>query len=415
MAYSYCAAVHVDLCVHLFICHAEDPDARYEGHCREGFVDLDEVECVDSGEALVVDDLLDRKARYGRDVLGVARYLSVALDGSEDLTAKLFSLFSGHDDYSRCSVVSSGSVSCCYCVFGVEQRRKIFESFHCSLRARSLVFVYDSDLALLSFDFDGESFLIESAFFFACCPVLLRSESPLILHLACDTVFLCDSAAVYSHVHVILRTPKAVLDHAVDHLGVEHAGAPSHCVCVVRNVRHALHSACDDDVSVSCFYYLSCKRYRLKSAAADLIDREARCLFGKTRVQGRLAGRDLADSCRDDDAVDHLIYVRRLDLCSAYRFFNGESSKLGCCERLEAAAVFSERRSGCAYYYCFLHCSFLSSALHISFFFFTSHPVRISSGIFFFSVRRLFSHGLPDRITDCTTAIAHAPTFAQKQ
>ena len=45
--------------------------------------------------------------------------------------------------------------------------------------------------------------------------------------LGCTLQFLSNSPAIYSHVHIILRTPESVVYHCIDHFSIEHFGSPS--------------------------------------------------------------------------------------------------------------------------------------------------------------------------------------------
>ena len=75
-----------------------------------------------------------------------------------------------------------------------------------------------------------------------------------------------------AHVAVVERAPEAVADHLVDKLPVAEAVSVPAVLHEVRRARHVLHAAGDKAFRVARADRLRCKRHRLESAAAHLVD-----------------------------------------------------------------------------------------------------------------------------------------------
>ncbi len=106
-------------------------------------------------------------------------------------------------------------------------------------------------VALLARQGDGEHLAVEGARSLGGGGLPLALEGEGVLGLPGDAVLGGHILGGDAHVRVAVATPEAVLDHAVDELGVPHAGAPAGGGQQVGCVGHALRAAGHHQVRVA--------------------------------------------------------------------------------------------------------------------------------------------------------------------
>ena len=134
---------------------------------------------------------------------------------------------------------------------------------------------------------------------------LLRSQGPAVLRLAGDLVFLDQILGMPAGMRVRERVVQAVAQHAVVELAVAHAVAPAGARDEIRRLVHVLHAARHRDIDVAERNLLRCRDDRLRSGAADAVDRERRHRDRQPGMDGSLPGRihlgaGLHDVAHDD-------------------------------------------------------------------------------------------------------------------
>jgi hypothetical protein len=139
---------------------------------------------------------------------------------------------------------------------------------------------------------------------------LLRSQGPPVLRLAGDLVFLGQILSMPAGMRVRESVVQAVAQHAVVELAVTHAVAPANARHEVRRLVHVLHAARHRDIDVAEGNLLRSRDDRLRSGAADPVDRERRDRDRQPGMDGGLPGRihlgaGLHDIAHDDGA--HLV------------------------------------------------------------------------------------------------------------
>ncbi len=170
----------------------------------------------------------------------------------------------------------------------------------------------------LDLDFHGDYLFFKNAALDRRQGAVIAFQGELILLFARDAEFYGDIFRGHAHVVVIKNFPEPVVDHAVDHLGVEHPGSPPHLGDIVGDGAHVLDTPRHDDLGVAGLDRLRGQCYRLHTGGADLVHREGVDLLGHAGIDGGLAGGVLSlpglEDVPHDDLVDHDFLQRAIPL-----------------------------------------------------------------------------------------------------
>ncbi len=158
-------------------------------------------------------------------------------------------------------------------------------------------------------NFDCCDFRGELAVSLSCGKAFLRAFGPAILLFAGDLVRACEVFGVPSGMFTGKGVVKAVHQHRVEYLCVAHAVSPAPGAHEVRGTVHVLHAAGDRAIDQAKHHLLRGAGNRLRTRAADAVDRQRRNLDRNAAIDGRLPGRVHLVA-----GLDHVAHDDRVDI-----------------------------------------------------------------------------------------------------
>ena len=114
-----------------------------------------------------------------------------------------------------------------------------------------------------------------AGFLLACCCKFIKLFS-------CESPLFCYILSSDSHVIVIECIPKCVIYHCIDHRCITHSVSITCVFQCIWSHRHIFHTACYNDISISCLDHLCSHVHTVKSGSANNVNRNCRCLDRKT-------------------------------------------------------------------------------------------------------------------------------------
>ena len=286
-----------------------------------------------------------RLGRRGSEPHRILRETRVSDDLRQRLHAERLRFIGGHQHDGGGAIVNRRRVRGGHRTGFIENRlqRRNFFVIHFS---RTFV-IFDEDLiAFFSFDFDRGNFVLEVARLNRSVRALEGRNRKGVLHLTRESLFLRAEFTTRSHVLIIIRIPKAVVDHAVDERGVPHAKTAARVLKIIRNIRHRLHTARDDDFGIAGEDRLDPVNDRFHPRAADLIDGRRRNRIRDTRENRGLAGGRLAKPGLEHISHEHFVDFRAVDSGAGKRGLDRDGSELRGAEGGKAALKGALRGAG---------------------------------------------------------------------
>ena len=140
-------------------------------------------------------------------------------------------------------------------------------------------------------NFDGCDFRGELASSLSRGKALLRAFGPTVLLFAGDLVRACEVFSVPSRMLAGEGVVEAVHQHRIEDLGVAHTIAPAPGPHEIGGAVHVLHAAGNRAVDEPEHDLLSRASNRLRTRAADAVDRQGRNIDRDAAMDGRLPGR----------------------------------------------------------------------------------------------------------------------------
>ena len=133
---------------------------------------------------------------------------------------------------------------------------------------------------------------------------------------------------------IIESIPQCILDHGINQCTVVHSVTVTSLHHSVRSHGHVLHTACNNDVCITCLNHLCRHVDTIQTGTAHYVDGNCRNLIGNPCFNGGLTSHVLTLSCLDDTTHIYLINFLRRNPCSVQRLFDYDCSKL--CSRSRA-------------------------------------------------------------------------------
>lgn len=154
----------------------------------------------------------------------------------------------------------------------------------------------DRGLATSLRNFDGRDFRGEQASL--CCRdgLLVRADAVLVLVLTSEAVIVGTLFALQTHVLLLVRVGKTILEDTIDERLVAELGTSPQVGEVVGDVGHALGTGSDNDVGIASDDGLGTDNEGLDRGGAHLVDGGGNGRLGETGANGALAGRVLAEA-----------------------------------------------------------------------------------------------------------------------
>lgn len=151
-------------------------------------------------------------------------------------------------------------------------------------------------LATAGRDLDGSNLFLEPASLNSGDGLLVGTDAVFVLLLTVEAMVLGALLSLQSHVLVLVRIGKTILQHAIDEWLVTELCTSAKVGEVVGGVGHALSTASDDDVGISGDDGLGTDNESLDGRGADLVNGGADNGLGQSSAKGTLAGRVLAET-----------------------------------------------------------------------------------------------------------------------
>ena len=174
----------------------------------------------------------------------------------------------------------------------------------------------------------------------------MGAQRELVLGLARDVMLLGHALGVHPHVHVAGRAPQAVVDGAVDQLGVAQPIPGPRAREQVRPQVHVLHAPGHDHVRVPGPDRSGAQHHGLHAGAAYLIDGGGADALRQPALERRLARRRLARTGLDDLPHDRLVDLLGGDAGALDCGADGRGAQVGGRNGGKAAAELADRRPG---------------------------------------------------------------------
>src|SRR5439155_19966919 len=320
-------AVHVELGLR---------DSELAAHAldaTERLVHLEEIDIADR-PARFFEAARDRATRRGEEQFGLVRVLALRDDARHRLRAQLTRAIRGRDDDRGPAVVELRGVAGGDRAALFERRLQLREALEGRL-ARRLVLVDHGDRALAPGHLDADELGVERAVLLRGECLLVRRCREAVLILAREPALLRDELAAKTHVPVAICVHQAVGEIRVLEVVFTEREAGAEAAHEVRRVRHALHTAGDDDARFARFDLRRREHYRLESRAANLVHGRARHAVRDPCADRGLTRGGLADACLDDVAHEDLVDLIDLDPGTLERAPDRDRSELGRAERRE--------------------------------------------------------------------------------
>ncbi len=161
-------------------------------------------------------------------------------------------------------------------------------------------------------NFDCCDFRGELAGSLSCRKALLRAFGPAILLFAGDLVGTCEVFGVPPGMLTGEGIIETIHQHRIEYFRITHAIAPAPGTHEIRGTVHVLHAAGDRAIDQAEHHLLRGARNRLRSRAANPVDRHCRNLDRDAAIDGRLPGR-----VHFVASLDHVAHDNRVDITGA--------------------------------------------------------------------------------------------------
>ena len=176
-----------------------------------------------------------------------------------------------------------------------------------------------------------------------CGAAVVGFQRKSVLLLAAVVVFFGTHVGTHAHHLLVVHVQKSVLRQSVDEGGIAKLRSQTASGQVVRNLRHILHSARHDHVSLAKGNALGRKGHRLHARRTHFIHRGARNRVGQTSAKSGLARRSLTHVGLQHAAHHDFVNFLRVKVDFGKRTANGGSAELGCGHAAEGAHKASDR------------------------------------------------------------------------
>ncbi|MCY1416646.1 hypothetical protein D9M71_321620 [compost metagenome] len=303
--------------------------ADRQGLCSKGFVGFDQVEV---GQLPAGFFQAAAGGRYRADAHDrrIDAGIGVGGDLRQHRQAECLGLGSAHQQYGGGAIVERGGVAGGDAAVLLERRLQLGQRVGGSAGAHLLIGVEGHGLALALRDQYRSDFRLEAAGLDGFGGLALRFGGEGVLLLAADAVLLHQVLGGDAHVVVVEGIPQAVVDHAVDHLGVAHAQAGAGAGHDVGRQAHAFLAAGDDRLGVAAADRLGRQVQGLEAGAADLVDGHRRYADRQAGLDRGLARGVLAGACGKGLAEDHFVQLFRSEAGLFEQAADHRSAEIGC-------------------------------------------------------------------------------------
>ena len=323
MSESDCAAVGVQLLVNI---NAEI-SANCDRLCSKCFVSLDDIEVFDL-HANLVHYLLCGVNRSDTHNLGTAACKTACYEGSHRLHAKLLSLLLAHHNDSSSAIIDTGSVSCGYETILVDGTQ-LGKCFHGGAGTGSLINLELNHFLLFLYHYRYD-FLLKSTVLLCFLRLQLALQRELIQLFSCDAPLTADIVCGGNHVIVVECIPESIVYHGIYQSTIVHSVSETALHHSVRSHGHVLHTACYNDVGISCHDHLCSLIYAVQTGTAYNVHCYSGYFNGKTCLDGCLTGHVLSLTCLNNATHVYLVNLLRLNTCSVQRFLDNDCTQLRC-------------------------------------------------------------------------------------
>ena len=234
--------------VHLVLVHAEHAHG-VEGNRGESLVDLEQVDVIDR-EARLLEGLLSGVGGRPGQVGKLVRHRGLGHHRGQRLAPVALCPLLAGEHQGAGAVVHARGIAGGVVALLVERPGQRGQLLERRLPARALIDL-DGRVALLRLHRDRHDLLGQPALVRGFDGQLVGAERKAVHVRARDLELLADLVGLLAHVLAAERVGEAILDHAVERLGVAHAVAEAGVVEQVGRLRHRLHAPRHGHVEVA--------------------------------------------------------------------------------------------------------------------------------------------------------------------
>ena len=282
---------------------------------RKCLVGFDDIEVLDLISGLSHSLACSRNGTDTHDS-GINACKSACNEGSHRLNTEFLSLLFAHNNHSCRTVVDTRCITCGYESVGI-YRTELCKSFYCGTLTGTFIRIKYNNFFLL-LNFHRNYLFLELAVLDSSAGLELALESKLIKFFPCKIPLPCDIISSCYHMIIIECIPEGILYHSINKTALALRG-PHHPVTVTsvgdrkRRHRHVLHTACNNNIGISCHYHLCCLIDAVKTRSAYYIGSNCRCFNRKTCLDRCLAGNVLTLSCLYNTSHVYMLNILGLD------------------------------------------------------------------------------------------------------
>ena len=148
-----------------------------------------------------------------------------------------------------------------------------------------------------------------------------------------------------AHRAILERAPETVVEHRVDRLPIAKFPALAHARQQIGSTAHALHAAGDDHLGIFGADRLIGQHHGLQSRTANFVHAHRRHRRRQFSREGRLPGRGLTDTGRQDVTQNHIVDLVDVDAGAAQHFGDDRRRQFRSGEVRQSPLEFSDRRA----------------------------------------------------------------------
>ena len=124
--------------------------------------------------------------------------------------------------------------------------------------------------------------------------------------------------------------PQSVIHHCINHGCIVHSVTKTGFHQRIRCHGHVLHTACHNNIRISCHDHVCCHVYTLQSGSAYVVQCLSRNLDRNTGLHRSLTCYILSKACLDNASHKNLIYLVSRNTCTIQSLFDYNCTQIYC-------------------------------------------------------------------------------------